>query len=97
MTDENSSNSSQRLFARKNIIIIFIIFFSGVLAFAGFNSILAYTNEMEFCTSCHSMKINLEEYKETLHYKNASGVQATCSDCHVPKQFFPKMKSKILS
>ena len=97
MTDESASNNSQRLFARKNIVIILIIFFSGVIAFAGFNSVLSYTNEMEFCTSCHSMKVNLEEYKETLHYKNASGVQATCSDCHVPKAFFPKMKAKILA
>ncbi len=34
-------------------------------------------NEMAFCTSCRSMKVNLEEYKETIHYKNASGVQAS--------------------
>ncbi|MCK5649168.1 MAG: NapC/NirT family cytochrome c [Gammaproteobacteria bacterium] len=96
MTDEKSSNN-RPLFARKNIVFILIIFFAGVISFAGFNSILAYTNSMEFCTSCHSMKVNLEEYKETLHYKNASGVQATCSDCHVPTQFFPKMKAKILA
>lgn len=96
MTDEKSANN-RPLFARKNIIFILIIFFAGVISFAGFNSILAYTNSMEFCTSCHSMKVNLEEYKETLHYKNASGVQATCSDCHVPQQFFPKMKAKILA
>ncbi|MCP3851875.1 MAG: cytochrome C [Gammaproteobacteria bacterium] len=97
MVDENSSSGRRLLLDRKNIVIILIIFFSGVSAFAGFNSILAYTNTMEFCTSCHSMKVNLEEYKETVHYKNASGVQATCSDCHVPKQFFPKMKAKILA
>lgn len=97
MTGESSSTNRKLLLNRKNIVIILIIFFSGVIAFAGFNSILAYTNEMEFCTSCHSMKVNLEEYKETVHYKNASGVQATCSDCHVPKAFFPKMKAKILA
>lgn len=34
------------------------------------------------------MKVNLEELKETVHYKNASGVQATCADCHVPKSFY---------
>lgn len=52
---------------------------------------------MEFCVSCHSMQVNLDEYKDTIHYKNASGVQATCSDCHVPKAFLPKMKAKILA
>lgn len=97
MTDKKSSHQGQRFFSRKYILSILIVFFAGVLSFAGFNSILAYTNEMEFCTSCHSMKVNLEEYKETLHYKNASGVQATCSDCHVPEKFFPKMKAKILA
>ena len=102
MADDNSSNKNQGFFfglfvSRKHAIAMVIIFFAGAIAFGGFNSILAYTNEMEFCTSCHSMKINLEEYKETLHYKNASGVQATCADCHVPKEFFPKMKAKILA
>ncbi|MDX2507082.1 MAG: NapC/NirT family cytochrome c [Gammaproteobacteria bacterium] len=97
MADENSSKKSQRLFSRKYAGSIILIFFAGVVSFAGFNSILAYTNETEFCTSCHSMKVNLEELKQTLHYKNASGVQATCSDCHVPTEFFPKIKAKILA
>lgn len=61
------------------------------------NSFFAYTNEMEFCTSCHSMKGNYEEYKETVHFKNQSGVQAICSDCHVPKAFFPKVAAKIVA
>jgi cytochrome c-type protein NapC len=74
-----------------------VIFLAGIV-FAGlFNVGLAYTNEMEFCTSCHSMQINLDEYKETAHYKNPSGVQATCSDCHVPKQFVPKMVAKVVA
>ena len=73
------------------------IFFAGVIAAGLFNIGLAFTNEMDFCTSCHSMKINLEEYKETTHYKSASGVRATCSDCHVPKAFGPKMVAKVLA
>ena len=80
-----------------SIVLATIIFLAGIV-FAGlFNMGLSYTNEMEFCTSCHSMKVNLEEYKETVHYKNASGVQATCSDCHVPKPFIPKMIAKVMA
>ena len=80
-----------------SLVLAGTIFVVGVI-FAGlFNMGMAYTNEMEFCTSCHSMKINLEEYKETLHYKNASGVQTTCSDCHVPKPFIPKMIAKVVA
>jgi cytochrome c-type protein NapC len=43
------------------------------------------------------MQWNLEEYKETIHYQNASGVRATCSDCHVPKTFLPKMVAKLVA
>lgn len=97
MTDEKSSKQGKRFFSRKYILSMVIVFFAGFISFGGFNSILAHTNTMEFCTSCHSMKVNLEEYKQTIHYKNASGVQADCADCHVPKAFFPKMKAKILA
>lgn len=89
----NPSGSSRK----KTIIVVGLIFLAGV-AFAGiFNVGVAYTNEMEFCTSCHSMQVNLEEYKQTPHYSNPSGVQATCSDCHVPKQFVPKMYAKMMA
>ena len=102
MADDTSSKKQKRFYfglftSRKHAAAVLLIFFAGVIAFGGFNTILAYTNEMDFCTSCHSMKINLKEYQETVHYKNASGVQATCSDCHVPKEFLPKMKAKIIA
>ena len=76
-------------------IILIVIFFLGAVAFAGVNTFFAYTNETEFCTSCHSMQVNEREWKESVHYKNASGVQAGCADCHVPTQFFPKLYAKI--
>lgn len=79
------------------VIVILAIFLAGI-AFAGtFNMGLAYTNEMEFCVSCHTMQTPYQEYKESLHYKNQSGVQAICSDCHVPKPFVPKMVTKIIA
>lgn len=81
----------------KKLLVPLLIFLAGVAALGGVNVFFAATNEMAFCTSCHSMKVNLEEYRETAHYNNKSGVQATCSDCHVPKQFFPKVKAKILA
>ncbi len=81
---------------RKLPWILLALVFLGGIAFAGaFSAGLHYTNELEFCTSCHSMKWNLEEYKETIHYKNHSGVRAICSDCHVPKAFIPKMIAKV--
>ena len=83
--------------SKKAICIGLIVFFVGGISFAGLNSFFNYTNEMEFCISCHSMQINYEEYKKTLHYKNASGVQASCADCHVPKTFGPKFFAKAMA
>ena len=82
---------------KKTIIILALVFVAGIVFTGLFNIGLSATNEMEFCTSCHSMKVNLEEYKETIHYKNTSGVRATCSDCHVPKEFVPKMIAKVVA
>lgn len=76
---------------------VLLIFFIGFAAYGGMNTFFHYTNTNEFCTSCHTMKINLEEYKQTVHYQNSMGVRASCSDCHVPKEFFPKVKAKIIA
>ncbi len=89
----NGGNAS-----KKKLIFVLVLVFAAGIIFAGlFNIGLSATNEMAFCTSCHTMKINLEELQETVHYKNPSGVSATCSDCHVPKAFFPKMVVKVLA
>ena len=54
------------------------------------------TNTLEFCISCHEMRDTVyEEYKTSIHYKNASGVRAICSDCHVPHAWGPKVVRKI--
>ena len=71
--------------------------FLGAVIMSLFNAGLHATNKTEFCTSCHSMKNNLAELKESAHWSSASGVHAGCADCHVPKAFFPKMKAKILA
>jgi len=94
MARGNSSSGASR---KTPFILLSVVFIAGI-AFAGaFNVGLHATNELEFCTSCHSMKVNLEEYKQTAHYKNRSGVRATCSDCHVPKAFVPKMIAKVMA
>ncbi|MBF0256011.1 MAG: NapC/NirT family cytochrome c [Gammaproteobacteria bacterium] len=84
------------LFSVKFLFAVAMFVF-GMVSLAGVNLFFDATNQMEFCTSCHSMKTNLEEYKETVHFKNASGVQATCADCHVPKSLLPKVQAKILA
>ncbi|MEH6529897.1 MAG: pentaheme c-type cytochrome TorC [Photobacterium frigidiphilum] len=54
-----------------------------------------FASTTEFCTSCHTMQGNYEEYKQTVHFKNASGVRAECVDCHQPKDLPGKIVRKL--
>ena len=73
-----------------------MLFIAGVLFWGGFNTAMEWTNREEFCISCHEMKDNVyQEYRNTIHASNRSGVRATCPDCHVPKAWGPKMIRKI--
>lgn len=71
-------------------------FILGIIFWGGFNTAMEATNTMDFCISCHEMKNNVyEEYKPTIHHQNRTGVQAVCSDCHVPHNWGYKMIRKI--
>jgi len=68
----------------------------GILLWGGFNWAMEETNQEEFCISCHEMRdFVYQEYKDTIHYSNRTGVRATCPDCHVPKEWNHKMVRKI--
>jgi len=68
----------------------------GIIFWGGFNTAMEATNNEAFCISCHEMKDNVyQEYKQTIHYSNRTGVRATCPDCHVPKTWIYKMIRKI--
>ena len=68
----------------------------GIVFWGGFHTVLELTNTEAFCISCHEMRDTVyKEYTASIHYKNASGVRATCPDCHVPKEWGPKMIRKI--
>jgi len=72
------------------------LFAAGVIFWGGFNWGMEMTNTEPFCTSCHEMRENVfMEYRHTIHYTNRSGVRATCPDCHVPKEWVPKIIRKI--
>jgi cytochrome c-type protein NapC len=70
-----------------------------ILVSAGaFTMTVESTNSLEFCTSCHDMTYNYEEYKKTIHYSNRTGVRAVCSDCHVPKRnWLSEMQRKFIA
>jgi len=68
----------------------------GVIFWGGFNTAMEATNTETFCISCHEMEVNVyEEYTDTIHYTNRTGVRAICPDCHVPKEWVHKFVRKI--
>jgi cytochrome c-type protein NapC len=82
------SFTKKRVFALSGVALVGVavaLMFSGAAALTGFGAAIAGSNTLAFCTSCHEMHDNnYAEYKDTIHAKNAAGVKAICSDCHVP-------------
>lgn len=68
----------------------------GMVALTGIHTVMDSTSSVEFCVSCHEMRDTVyEEYKKSVHFQNASGVRAGCSDCHVPKGGLAKVSAKV--
>lgn len=94
MSDNN--NSVWRRIRGAGWSAIVILFAAGIVFWGGFNWALEMTNREQFCISCHEMEVNVfKEYRNTIHYQNRTGVRATCPDCHVPKEWVPKIIRKI--
>ena len=72
----------------------FIMFAVGVIFWGGFNTAMELSSSVAFCTGCHEMAPVEEEWRQSVHYQNAAGVRATCSDCHVPRAWGPKVMRK---
>lgn len=97
MDNKEHRTGSNRRHGR--VIAIFVLGgVVGVIFWGGFNTFMEYTNEMSFCVSCHEMRDNVyPEYQQSIHYENASGVRATCADCHVPKDWTAKFIRKVVA
>lgn len=72
-------------------------FVAGIIFWGGFNTAMEVTSTLAFCSStCHEMRDTVyKEYQQTVHFKNRTGVRATCADCHVPKDWIHKVVRKI--
>jgi len=74
----------------------YLVFVFAIIFWGAFNVAMEMSSTEKFCISCHEMKDNVyQEYTSTIHYSNRTGVRAVCADCHVPKEFLPKVKRKI--
>ena len=77
-------------------LLLLIGIAAGIVLWGGFNTVLEATNSLAFCTACHVMRDTVyQEYKQSMHYSNASGVRAICSDCHVPHEWIHKLIRKV--
>jgi len=78
------------IFAGGVAVGVVLVIFTNVMVHA--------TGTNEFCAgACHSMKFPNEEYEESLHFLNHSGVRATCADCHIPAEYPQKLVHKTIS
>jgi nitrate/TMAO reductase-like tetraheme cytochrome c subunit len=62
-----------------------IFAFGGMALLAVTNKAVIWSSSDAFCgTFCHSMTWASDGYHQSSHYINASGVRATCGQCHIP-------------
>ena len=67
------------------VIIGLLIGAGGVIAT---QVMVAKTGTNEFCGgACHSMQWVAQEYRQSVHATNRTGVQAGCHDCHIPHHY----------
>lgn len=69
----------------------------GLAGVVAFDYTMEATSSEAFCsTSCHSMEVGpYRQVQATSHFNNATGVRPDCADCHIPKEFLPKMIRKV--
>lgn len=91
-----TDNSLKARFKLAGLGVVVLTFVAGILFWGAFNTAMEMTNREEFCISCHEMEENVfQEYRNTIHYSNRTGVRATCPDCHVPKDWTHKIIRKL--
>ncbi|EGV18369.1 NapC/NirT family cytochrome c [Thiocapsa marina] len=77
------------LFITRHVLIALVVGgVGGVLFMAFLIEFDHYTSSDAFCTTCHSMTYADQDFRQTVHYNSASGVRASCGDCHVSEGVF---------
>ncbi|HVQ62595.1 MAG TPA: NapC/NirT family cytochrome c [Burkholderiales bacterium] len=99
MADMPTSGSLwSRLFSPSAKYSVFALLAAGIVVglagLAGFGYALHATSTIEFCSTCHANDA-AKEWLQSAHHNNRVGVIAGCSDCHLPREFVPKMVRKV--
>lgn len=81
---------------KAGITLLVTGFALGVVAVLGFDGLMHATSTDEFCgAACHEMDSPRQALSQTAHYSNSHGIGVQCADCHIPREFGPKMLRKI--
>ena len=75
--------------ARWSVLALVIVgLLIGAGAVIGTQVMVAVTGTNKFCGgACHSMQWALQEYRQSVHFTNRTGVRAGCHDCHIPHHY----------
>jgi cytochrome c-type protein NapC len=76
------------------LLLAGIGFIAGTVAVVGSFVMIDATNSNEFCISCHELRVPYEEFTESRHFKNRTGVSADCVQCHLPDTYPDKLFMK---
>lgn len=69
----------------KTVLVLTLIGLAVPLFWAATHSAIKATSNHEFCGSCHSMEPMVQSFLMDTHGgNNAGGIQAECTDCHLP-------------
>jgi nitrate/TMAO reductase-like tetraheme cytochrome c subunit len=70
------------------VVLITVGLVIGVAGVIGTQVMVAATGSNEFCGgACHSMQWVAQEYRQSVHFANRTGVRAACHDCHIPHEY----------
>lgn len=90
----NAARTPSTRWTAGTLLLVGLLF--GAVGWGSLGAVVEHTSTLKFCTSCHEMQAFVyQEYQQTPHYANPSGVRAICADCHVPRALVPKLWRKF--
>src|SRR5689334_6253239 len=78
----------RRTAGRSTLGLLIVGALVGIVVVIGTQLGVAATGTNAFCGgACHSMQWVAQEYQQSSHYNNRTGVRASCHDCHIPHDY----------
>jgi len=88
---------SGKFFRRIQIWTLVAGIVAGGVLLAGFNKVVEVTSTDEFCNKCHIHPHSTTTWKQSVHYKTASGTIVHCVECHLPPKGEGYLPAKVVT